>query len=439
MASQYFSNFVSSVRSTLSGDNSQAIEEVSNLQRNAQLNQFARNYQLNIQTISWEDTARLKNSSSGPNISDLTLALAAGKNKDCTLLPMIRQPNFADVTADLSIDKFALSVGNERGLSTLTRVSLKDYLVDAKQYLVKSNGSATNDKVGNLYVAARDGHILTSAQFCILPLSNGLCEFNVSLFNYQSTKANPAVLVIVASSQGTSAQVVVDGTTRLYFNRNGQAANFQATRLKDDRQARGKALEGKMDLDEQERNVIFVYQVPLKPKRVEARSQMFDCCLESMNSQLSAQCASYCDDESNEMMLQECSAQFEPQSSTFSKKIKRSNSSRLKRGMDDAMLKAGEGHSEYFGVADYELERDARFPIRCTLQYYKVTDSANIPESTFQEMKEKIHKAMTSGVATGSLVIEGNTGRVTEAIGLPDVTAEQRAKNPLFGLFAAPA
>ena len=54
-------------------------------------------------------------------------------------------------------------------------------------------------------------------------------------------------------------------------------------------------------------------------------------------------------------------------------------------------------------------------------------------------MKEKIHKAMTSGVATGSLVIEGNTGRVTEAIGLPDVTAAQRAQNPLFGLFAAPA
>lgn len=32
-------------------------------------------------------------------------------------------------------------------------------------------------------------------------------SFNVALYNYQSTRENPAVLAIVATSKGTSAQV----------------------------------------------------------------------------------------------------------------------------------------------------------------------------------------------------------------------------------------
>lgn len=435
--SQFLNNMYNSFVSTFSADNKEAVDEVVNIHKNNSLCNIARKYELDIQPISWEDTARFKNSCWGPNISDMTLSLSQGANKDERLLPMIRAPNFADKTSDMAIEKFSVTVGNERpssslSSSTVQRITLQDYLTNAPKYLSSDkniNGivDGINTKVKSLYLE-RDKNILTSAQFCILPLSKGKCEFNVSLYNYQSTKENPAVLVIVASSQGTSAQVIVDGKTRLYFNHHGKAANFQAVRLKDDRAARGKIVEGKMDLEEQERNVLFVYQVPLKQKVV-ARNNFYDDC----NEQL--QCLS----TSSNCVL-------ELHSKSFSKSTN-SSGGRKKRGMDHAMLNVGATHSDYVGVGDYEIERDPRFPIRCTLKYYKVTDDANIPESEFQEMYEKILKTYKTGVQFGSLVIDGSTNRTTDAmvnmdidsnnIPLYDVNLQQRQNNPLFSLFSS--
>jgi hypothetical protein len=55
-----------------------------------------------------------------------------------------------------------------------------------------------------------------------------------------------------------------DGNTALDFNNAGNAANFIAERLKDERVRFGKVAEVKMDKDEQERNTLFICQVPLK-------------------------------------------------------------------------------------------------------------------------------------------------------------------------------
>jgi len=73
----------------------------------------------------------------------------------------------------------------------------------------------------------------------------------VHLFNYQSSSDDPAVLVVVASAKGSSAQAIYGGTTALYFNNAGKAVNYIAERLKDERARLGKAVEGKMDKDEQ--------------------------------------------------------------------------------------------------------------------------------------------------------------------------------------------
>lgn len=146
----------------------------------------------------------------------------------------------------------------------------------------------------------RDTSILTSAQFCVLPLYDASVEFNPRIFNYQSedqgmwlcrhhtTKTNgllldPAVLVVVATAQGTSAQVVSGEYPgqKLFFNVGGRAADLVATRLEDDRKvkktfvffswrqknewfvekARGKVdLTAKMDLDEQgKKNTMCFY------------------------------------------------------------------------------------------------------------------------------------------------------------------------------------
>lgn len=405
--SQFFSRLGQSIRNALSADNQEAVEEVIKLEQDEKCNRFAERQGLAIQTVSWEDTARLKNSCWGPNISDMTLALSQGKDTDCTYLPMIRKPNFADVTTDIPINQFSVTVGNERAQTELRRISLKQYLTDASVYLFPSGATDVHSghfhgKVKDLFVDKKDQNILCSSQFCILPLSKGKCEFNVSLFNYQSTRDNPAVLVIVASAQGTSAQVIVDGQTALYFNRNGQAANFEAVRLEDDRKVRGKSNQSKqMDLEESENNVLFVYQVPLKVKRILYREEMQECIM------IQEQCC----------MIEECN-------------ISSKKKNKSKRGMDNAQVRAGESHSDFVGVGSHTIERDDRFPIRCTMQYYKVTDSAAIPESAFVEMKNTIDKTLNAGVAFGSLVTQGQTARTTE----PQLTNDQRTNRPLFSL-----
>ena len=76
---------------------------------------------LSIVNVSWEDVGRNKNSCFGPNICDMTLF--AGRN-----MPALRKPNFSDITSDVSIDSFAVTIGNENSSGTLRRVSLKDYI-----------------------------------------------------------------------------------------------------------------------------------------------------------------------------------------------------------------------------------------------------------------------------------------------------------------------
>lgn len=78
--------------------------------------------------------------------------------------------------------------------------------------------------------------------------------------------------------------------------------------------------------------------------------------------------------------------------------------------MDDAVLRAKVTKSNFKCVGNYKLERDDRYPIRCTIQFYKVTDKDDIPEKEFQEMRQKIHKIYVLGKAFGSLVIGEDSG-----------------------------
>jgi hypothetical protein len=53
-------------------------------------------------------------------------------------------------------------------------------------------------------------------------------------------------------SQGTSAQVVQDGSQKLYFNKSGEKASFIGQRLSDNRKERGVATEGEMTKEEKQ-------------------------------------------------------------------------------------------------------------------------------------------------------------------------------------------
>ena len=141
------------------------------------------------------------------------------------------------------------------------RIPLKEYLQNIGQYVKTTDGVPTK----SLYCFEKDENILTSAQFCLLPLASGTTEFNVRIYNYQNRSDDPAVLVLVCSKRYI-AQTLANNSTSLFFNTAGKAANYVAERMKDERKRLGKAIEGKMSTDEAERNVLMIFQIPLKQK-----------------------------------------------------------------------------------------------------------------------------------------------------------------------------
>src|SRR5262245_40430178 len=99
--------------------------------------ELAQQHGLQIVNVTWEDTARFKGSAVGPNISDMTIQvqrLVAGTDHyELTCMPVIRYPNFADLSADIAPDHFFLLVGNEQGQPP-EKVSLRQLLGDLRRY-----------------------------------------------------------------------------------------------------------------------------------------------------------------------------------------------------------------------------------------------------------------------------------------------------------------
>jgi hypothetical protein len=350
-------------------------KKITNLVSNQSVRSLAHSYGLAVNTVSWEDTGRTKGSCWGPNISDMTLYVEPYN------MPVVRKPNFADLTADRKIEDFTVAVGNESG-EPLRQIPFKEYLENIKPMLLE-----------------RDSNLLVSSQACILPLSDGEVEFCVHLYNYQSNDSfDPAVLVIVASAQGTSAQAVF-GTTKLYLNDNGRSFNLKASRLSDDRLKRGVPLEGPMTDDEKNRNALFIYQVPLKQKHHPIPKWYDTDILEGcapLTGYFTSPAPSFTSPAPN---MASCPS---PRSKGAS------------RGFEKAVLSKGRDMGRFTGTEDLMLTRDDRFPIRCTVQYYNVTDVATLSEDQIKDLAQLIGKVYESAPATGSLVVSTND-RVTES------------------------
>lgn len=384
-----------------------------------QLKTIAKSRDLVITKVTWEDTGRNHNSCWGRQISDMTLAV------DEHLCPVIRKDNFLDVTCDLPIDQFNVKIGNETGKEQLEIQSLKDYL------------SAIPSKKGPVnLIRPRDTQILVSSQACILPLEDGTVEFRPQLYNYPTRSDSPALLVVLSTSLGTTAQVVQSKPQDLVYNLNGQICHFLATRLRDDRKARGVALEGAMDKEEIERNLIAIYSVPLKQKPVATRSRGIQFhkgggTLSAHNSQsygggefflcASAPGVALPDYDDDDCEIDECGEEVD--GSVMALEICRSTKmsvqeSKPKRGMDHAMLSITPTKGKMIHAPqEYELERDEDYPIRLTLQRYRVTDSKDISPDTFTEIADIIAALYKKSDHVGSLVVDGPNNRVTESSG----------------------
>jgi len=376
----------------------EAIQRTANMTNNPLAVQLAAGYDLNIVNVMWEDTGRYKGSTVGPNISDVTIQVMyrdpRNEQYQLSLMPVIRYPNFSDLTADIRLDHFYLLVGNEKG-ETLHKVSLREYLGNFRNYL-NDAGSWAGESTSLL--AERDSHVLVSAQAAFLPVpQQGMAEFNPVIFNYQSYQGDPAILTVVATREGTSATIidnVRDGFPagyswgqRLFFNQNGERASFTGERLsdftggedaesEDSEDRRSPVNDGVQAVTESGLNLVMVIQVPLKQK----------------NPLMPAPFA----EEAQLMAAPTMTA---------------------KSDVEAAVIGHGSVEGPFTEIDGLPIERDDRFPIRVTVQFYKATSNGEVSESDIQEIAEQIQRVYQEADYVGSLVVGGETGRPTEYVG----------------------
>ena len=337
---------------------------------------------LGFVNILWEDTGRYIASSVGPNISDVTIEVEhrAGSGRTrIALMPVLRYPNFTDRTADLRLDTLRIRVGNERKGGGLITIGLLEYLRNPTHHMAKP--WAGRIKGGSL-LAPRDTHALVSAQAAFLPVPRGAkVRFRPVLFNYQSFKNNPAVLVLLVTREGTSMTVVDNSRDtigeqswgqRLFFNERGRSAPLTAERRGD---AVGKAptADGRGGASVGDANMLMLIQIPLKAKpRVR-----------------------YFGDELDDL-------------------IDNASSGGARRSdVEAAVLGHGKTEGPFTELAGLTVERDPRFPIRVTIQFYQATSNGAVSREDIETLAAQINKVYSDGDYVGSLVVPEGPQRPT--------------------------
>eukprot|EP01084_Bolivina_argentea_P024592 45815_1 len=246
---------------------------------NSNAKKHASKHNLDIVNISWEDNARFKNSIYGPCISDITLQV------NNTNMPIIRESNYSDKTWDVSINKIPIVIGNQlhdEKQNELQTITLKQYLSHFDEYITKP---IENTKINLLRNNNKDTHILMSSQCCFLPIeSSKQTPFNISIFNYQSIPKHPAVLLIISTSKGTSAQIIQQNKQILFFNNYGKKAYFMAQRLTDNRKEKQLNINNPINKMEKQQNCIVIIQIPLKQNINKNNKPLFPMFYGGMNS-----------------------------------------------------------------------------------------------------------------------------------------------------------
>ena len=148
-----------------------AIQRTAGMVRDKSVKRLAAAHGLDVLDVTWEDTGRFKGSAVGPNISDMTIQVQhkppGSDRPELTCMPVIRLPNFSDVTGDISPDLFFVLVGNEKG-NPLRKITLRELLGNLREHLTKP-ASWKGDRA-SLLAPDRDRHVLVSAQACFLPV-----------------------------------------------------------------------------------------------------------------------------------------------------------------------------------------------------------------------------------------------------------------------------
>jgi hypothetical protein len=332
---------------------------------------------LSLMNVTWEDTGRNAGSAVGPNISDMTIGVR-DHTGSLHPMPVMRFDNFTDKTADISSDSFWLRVGNADG-SQARSVSIADILHDTTAFLGEHDGTIK----GSLW-NERDEHVLVSAQAAFLPVpESGEATFTPVIYNYQSYADNPAVLTIVATREGTSIQIVDnrDGymSESLFFNQEGERAPFTAVRLSDFKAGGGDGTHGSVSAaNEDGLNTVLVAQVPLK---VRPRPQP---------------------KPPKNLPMMYGAAEMEESIPFRSSDV------------EQAVIGHGETEGSYKGLAGLTIERDTRFPVRVTVQFYQATSNGVVNPQDVKRLRQQIDRVYDQADYVGSLVTTAPTERPTD-------------------------
>lgn len=356
----------------------EVVERVAGMTWDSQVCEYASNYGLDVVNVTWEDTGRYYGSCWGPNISDLTIQVhhedPSTGGTSLTCMPVIRYPNFYDLSADLDPDRFFMLVGNERG-DDLEPVSLTDYVDGFRGFL--HDPSSWRGSRSSL-LADRDSVVLVSAQAVFLPIEeSGTATFNPVLFNYQSYEENPAVLAILCTREGTSA-TIIDNTRdpvpgawswgqRLFFNDDGQRACLTGERISDfsgdDSDDLTVSASGEEGL-----NMVLLIQIPLRQR--DPAPTWFD----------DVQC---------------CEA---ASSGVGGASMNRSD-------VEAAVVGHGDLEGPFTEIDGLRIQRDPAFPIRVTVQFYKATSNGVVTERDIREIRDQIARVYEDASYIGSLVL----------------------------------
>jgi hypothetical protein len=369
-------------------------------------------YHLRVLNLTWEDTGRYYGSCVGPNISDMTIQVRPkreSKKKDrgwAPLMPVIRFPNFSDITCDLPPEDFSLLVGNEKEGRELKKITLKEYLETPREYMTNPDSwKGSKDTL----LAPRDSQVLVSAQACFLPIpESGKVEFNPYLFNYQSYKDNPAVLAILATREGTSMTVIDNNFDPgaapgmfmggwnwgqpLFFNAAGKNACLLGERKTDFEEKHGEAVKDMPSVSatgEEGLNMVLLIQVPLKQKPRPSGANPF-----MLGGGMGGFGGGFFGGGGA------ANADFD--------------GVELESDVEEAVISHGKAEGPFTECNDLAIQRDPRFPVRVTVQFYKATSNGVVDEDDLQQIATEINRVYKDSKFVGSLVVDGSSERATE-------------------------
>lgn len=369
-----------------------AIRAVTRMPSQGALRRAARTHHMTVVNLTWEDTGRWLGSSVGPNISDLTLEVIdrSGRRPRTSLLPVLRYPNFTDRTADVPVERMFVRVGNEAEGRPLQSVALMEVLSHLRDYM---SAPDTLRSESDDFTAPRDSHFLVSAQFVFVPVPDASrVEFTPVLFNYQSEPGAPADLVLVATRQGLSVQVIENRPDalipggwgqHLYFNHAGQRTTFTAER-RSDVQARieaGAATADDRGALETGADLVMIVQVPLRVPYARRSSPMASM---GMGDGYGSGAGG----------------------------LSAGASARGGSDVEAAVIGHGLDSGPVREVGRTRIRRDPHFPVRVTIQFYRATSNGVVSESDLEEAAAQIERVYADADYTGSLVI-GDQDRPT--------------------------